>query len=94
MIERAYEIEPTDEIISRNYNNLLSIVREKEQITQNYKHALINLPKENEFVLQKLQTFFVNAKKDRDFKDNRMAIPKMETKSYDEHRRTKSTFSS
>ena len=27
LIERAYEIEPNDEIISRNYNNLLSIIQ-------------------------------------------------------------------
>jgi tetratricopeptide (TPR) repeat protein len=80
LIQRAYEIEPADEIISRNYNNLLSIVREREQITQSYQHSLIYLPKENEFVLQKLQSFFVSAKMDRDFKDNRMPIPKWKLK--------------
>lgn len=80
LIQRAYEIEPKDEIVSRNYNNLLSIVREREQIMQSYQHALSYLPKENEFVLQKLHTFFVSAKKDRDFKDNRMPIPKWKLK--------------
>jgi tetratricopeptide (TPR) repeat protein len=80
LIQRAYEIEPTDEIVSRNYNNLLSIVREREQIMQSYQHSLSYLPKENEFVLQKLQTFFVSAKNDRDFKDNRMPIPKWKLK--------------
>jgi len=40
LIQRAHDIEPEDEIISRNYEALLSIVREKEEINQLYEHAL------------------------------------------------------
>lgn len=80
LIQRAHDIEPEDEIISRNYEALLSIVREKEELNQLYEHALSYLPKENEFVIQKLQAFFANAKKDRDFKDNRMPIPRWKFK--------------
>lgn len=76
LIQRAHDIEPEDEIISRNYETLVSIVREKEEINQLYEHALSYLPKENEFVIQKLQAFFSSARKDRDFKDNRMPIPR------------------
>ena len=80
LIQRAHDIEPEDEIISRNYEALLSIVREKEELNQLYEHALSYLPKENEFVIQKLQAFFSNAKKDNDFKDNRMPIPRWKFK--------------
>ena len=80
LIQRAHDIEPEDEIISRNYEALLSIVREKEEINQLYEHALSYLPKENAFVIQKLQAFFSSAKKDRDFKDNRMPIPRWKLK--------------
>jgi tetratricopeptide (TPR) repeat protein len=80
LIQRAHDIEPEDEIIARNYETLLSIVREKEEINQLYEHALSYLPRENEFVIQKLQAFFSSAKKDRDFKDNRMPIPRWKLK--------------
>jgi tetratricopeptide (TPR) repeat protein len=80
LIQRAHDIEPDDEIISSNYEALLSLVREKEELNQLYKHTLSYLPKENEFVIQKLQAFFSNAKKNIDFKDNRMLIPRWKLK--------------
>jgi tetratricopeptide (TPR) repeat protein len=80
LIQRAYKIEPKDEIVSRNYENLLSIVREKEQITQDYQHALTYLPKENEFVIQKINAFFVSARNDKDFKNNKLPIPRWKFK--------------
>ncbi len=80
LIEKAYKIEPEDEIISRNYESLLAIVRDREEVTRNYKHALTYVSKENEFVLQKLQSFFSSAKKDRDLRDNRMPIPRWKFK--------------
>lgn len=79
-IQRAHEIEPDDEIISNNYNNLSSLIREKEEIELNFKHALTYLPKENDFVLGKLRNFISNAKKDRDFKNNIIPIPKWKFK--------------
>jgi len=80
LIQRAYDIEPDDEIISRNYENLSSIIREREEIKHLYEHALTYLPNENEFVLQKLQSFFLSAKKDRDFNEDRMPIPRWKFK--------------
>lgn len=80
LIQRAYKIDPKDEIISRNYENLLSIVREKDQIAQNYQHALTYLPKENEFVIQKLSAFFVSARNDKDFRNNQLPIPRWKFK--------------
>ena len=74
------DIEPDDEIISRNYENLSSIIREREEIKHLYEHALTYLPNENEFVLQKLQSFFLSAKKDRDFNEDRMPIPRWKFK--------------
>ena len=80
LIQRAFEIEPDDDIISNNYNNLSAIIREKEEIELNFKHALAYLPKENEFVLGKLRSFVSNAKKDPDFNKNIMPIPKWKFK--------------
>jgi tetratricopeptide (TPR) repeat protein len=80
LIQRAYQINPKDEIVSRNYENLLSIVREREERAQFYKNALNYLPKENEFVFQKLHSFFSTAKKDKEFRDNQMPIPRWKFK--------------
>lgn len=80
LIQRAFEIEPDDEIISNNYNNLSALIGEKEEIELNFKHALTYLPKENEFVLGKLRNFVSNAKKDPDFNKNIMAIPRWKFK--------------
>jgi len=80
LIQRAYEIEPDDDIISNNYNNLSAIIREKEEIELNFKHSLTYLPKENEFVLGKLRNFINNAKKDPDYRNNGMPIPRWKFK--------------
>jgi tetratricopeptide (TPR) repeat protein len=80
LIQRAYDINPKDEIVKRNYKELVSKIREREEINRHYENALLYLPKENEFVLNKLQAFFSNAKKDNDLKDNRMPIPRWKLK--------------
>jgi len=80
LIERAYKIEPEDEIISRNYENLLATIQEREEVKLKYQNALTYIPKENEFVLQKLLAFFSTAKKDRVLRNNRMPIPKWKFK--------------
>jgi tetratricopeptide (TPR) repeat protein len=80
LIQRAYDIKSDDEIISRNYENLSSLVREQEEINQLYEHALTYLTNENEFVLQKLESFFLSAKKDRDFNEDQMPIPRWKFK--------------
>ena len=76
LIQTAYEIEPDDEIISRNYNNLLSIVQEKEELERKYKAAITLLEKENDFVIDKLRAFVPNAKADPECKKWRMPIPR------------------
>lgn len=76
LIQKAYEIDPDDEIISRNYNNLLSIVQEKEGIRRRYKAALNLLEKENDFVIEKLRSFIVNAKVAPEFQKWQMPIPR------------------
>jgi tetratricopeptide (TPR) repeat protein len=76
LIQRAYQISPKDEIVSRNYENLLAIVRERDERDQFYRHALTHLPRENEFVIQKLQSFFAAAKKDQGFRNNLIPIPR------------------
>lgn len=80
LIQRAYEIEPDDEIISRTHSKLSSIIREKEEVEQNFKFALSCLPKENEFVLGKLRNFIFNVKKDKDFNKGRIPIPRWKFK--------------
>lgn len=80
LIQRAYEIEPDDEIISNNYNSLSSSIREKEEIESNFKYAITFLEKENDFVLEKLFNFITNTKKDRDFNNYIMPIPRWKFK--------------
>lgn len=76
LIQRAYEIEPNDEIISRNYNNLFSIVQEKEEIERKHQAAIKLLERENDFVIDKLRAFVVNTKGDPECKNWRMPIPR------------------
>lgn len=62
LIQRAYEIEPDDEIISRNYNNLLSIVQEKEEIERKHQSALKLLERENDFVIIRYKKLSIESK--------------------------------
>ena len=80
LIQRAYEIEPDDDIISDNYKSLSSLIRAKEEIDLNFKHALTYLPKENDFVLGKLKNFIGNVKKDCDFEKHIIPIPRWKFK--------------
>lgn len=75
LIEKAYELSKDDEIITRNYRNLLAEIKELEDIEQNYKYSLIHLEKENEFVLNKLKTFITNFMKERDINNGVLPIP-------------------
>lgn len=64
LIQKAKKKDPKDEIIDRNYQNLLGIINEQEAIEQNYKNAIGLIQKENDFVIGKLKNFFTNIKKD------------------------------
>lgn len=75
LIQKAKKIDPDDEIIDRNYQNLLGIINEQEALKQNYNNAVNLVQKENDFVICKLKNFFTNIKKESDFKNNQLAIP-------------------
>lgn len=76
LIQRAYAIAPEDEIVARNYNNLLSIVEEKEETERKYHAAVKLLERENDFVIDKLKVFVTNTKADLQFKKGQMPIPR------------------
>lgn len=75
LIQKAKNLEPNDDIINRNYENLLNIINEQAAIEQNYKNAIKFVQNENEFVINKLTNFLFNIKKDKVFKNNRIPIP-------------------
>jgi len=76
LIQMAYSIAPKDQIISSNYNNLLSIVQEREETEKKYQAAIKLLEKENDFVIDKLKAFVTNTKTDPEFKTGLMPIPR------------------
>jgi Tfp pilus assembly protein PilF len=76
LIQRANAIAPKDEIVSRNYNNLLSIVQEKEETEKKDQAAVKSLERENDFVIEKLKSFVANTKADPEFKKGRLPIPR------------------
>lgn len=75
LIQKAKKKDSEDEIIDRNYQNLLGIIKEQEAIEQNYKNAIGSIQKENDFVIGKLKNFFTNIKKEYGLKNNQVAIP-------------------
>ncbi len=75
LIQKAKKKDAKDEIINRNYQNLLGIINEQEAIEQSYKNAVGLIQKENDFVIGKLKNFFINIKKEPDLKNNQIAIP-------------------
>jgi tetratricopeptide (TPR) repeat protein len=75
LIQKAKKKDSEDEIIDRNYQNLLGIIKEQEAIEQNYKNAIGSIQKENDFVIGKLKNFFTNIKKEHGLKNNQVAIP-------------------
>jgi len=75
LIQKAKKKDTEDEIIDRNYQNLLGIINEQEAIKQNYKNAVSLIQKENDFVIGKLKNFFTNIKKESGLKNNQIAIP-------------------
>jgi len=75
LIQKAKKKDTEDEIIDRNYQNLLGIINEQEAIEQNYKNAVSLIQKENDFVIGKLKNFFTNIKKESGLKNNQIAIP-------------------
>lgn len=75
LIQKAKKIDSKDEIIDRNYNNLVGIINEQKAIEQNYRNAVTLIKKENDFVIGKLKNFFTKIKKESSFKNNQAAIP-------------------
>jgi tetratricopeptide (TPR) repeat protein len=75
LIKKAYNIDSEDEIIKRNYNDLVKIIQEKEEIDSLYKNAENNLKKETSWAIKKLNNFLNNVRKEKGFKDNKLEIP-------------------
>jgi len=80
LIQRAFELNPTDEIISRNHESTTLVFREREEIDAKYKYAITYLERENEFVIGKLKAFEHNVRKDKDLKEERISIPRWKFK--------------
>lgn len=80
LISTAFQIEPTDDIISSNYDNLYEIITEQKEREQRFKHSLVYLERENKFVVDKLTLFIQNSKKDKDFNNGIISIPKWKFK--------------
>lgn len=80
LISNAFEIEPSDEIISNNYDTLYQIITEHKEREQRFKHSLVYLERENKFVVDKLTLFIQNSKKDKDFNNGIISIPKWKFK--------------
>jgi len=75
LIQKAKKKDAKDEIIDRNYQNLLEIINEQGAIEQSYKNAVGLIQNENDFVIGKLKNFFTNIKKESGLKNNQIAIP-------------------
>jgi Tfp pilus assembly protein PilF len=80
LISRAIQIEPDDEIITNNYDNLNQIVSEQREREQKFKHSLTFLERENDFVVNKLKLFIQNAKKDDNYNNGVLPIAKWKFK--------------
>jgi len=75
LIKKAYSIDSEDDIIRRNYDDLVKIIQEKEEIDSLYKSAENNLKKETAWAIKKLNNFLNNVRKEQGFKDNKLEIP-------------------
>lgn len=80
LISRAIQIEPNDEIITNNYDNLNQIVSEQREREQKFKQSLTFLERENDFVVTKLKLFIQNAKKDENYNNGVLPIAKWKFK--------------
>jgi tetratricopeptide (TPR) repeat protein len=80
LIQKAFELNPDDEIIARNYDSTASIFREIEEIDAKYRYAISSLERENDFVIEKLKAFERNVRKDNDLKEGKIPVPKWKFK--------------
>lgn len=75
LLTKAYELNPEDDTIKRNFLEIDGILKELKNKENNFKNSIDFLKKENNFVLDKLKNFLKNVKKETDFINGRMAIP-------------------
>ena len=75
LIRKAYELAPHDDVIGENYQNLLTIIRQKQAVQKNYRRSLDFLQDENTYTMEKLRTFLANVRREDEFVDYRMPIP-------------------
>jgi hypothetical protein len=75
LISKAYDLGADDEIISRNYDNLSSIIEDIRQEKDFFKSTLQGIERENDFVIGKLDCFLKNVQCETNFSDFRIPIP-------------------
>lgn len=81
MIEKAYKLTSwEDEIIKNNYESLLKIINEKNELEGFYKNAEIYLKKETSWAIDKLNNFLNNIEKEKEYKKWKIAIPRWKFK--------------
>lgn len=80
LIQKAYELDPHDEIVSRNYESLAEEIQLKNEKEAIFNDALSKLKLENDFVLSKLTKFITSVKADTSYKNGVIPIPKWKFK--------------
>lgn len=75
LIQKAYELDPQDEAIARNYHSLLAIVQKQGEIQEFYKTSLTYLQEEDDAVIRILSNFINNIQKEPEFEHHQMPIP-------------------
>lgn len=74
LIEKAYALEPEDEVVKNNYQRIEEKIAEVEASERMQKNACLNLEDENEFVRAKLNEFIYNVEKDPGYKNEEIYI--------------------
>jgi tetratricopeptide (TPR) repeat protein len=75
LIQRAHDLNPDDEIISRNFISQQQQIREIQQQEDMFRSASAQIKNENQFVRDKLSCFISSAMADPDFADGSLPIP-------------------
>ncbi len=89
LISKAYELDPSDGIISDNFESTRRLTENLKETDSKFKSALNYLPKENSFVRSKLRYFIESLKNDKEFVKGRLPIPNWKWKvliGTDEHK--------
>lgn len=75
LIKLSHELEPHNELYTRNYKRILPKYEEAIKYDVAYRSSLELLEKETEFAISKLKTFIFNAANDSNYKAGKISIP-------------------